>query len=71
MNEGQIMELSGHLTPVSLNRYRHIRAERFRSKLESLVTTEQNNMVDAFEKTYANGKPAERKILEKGWGVGG
>lgn len=71
MNEGQIMELSGHLTPVSLNRYRHIRAERFRGKLESLVANEHSSMVDAFGKTYANGFPTERKAPEKGWGAGG
>lgn len=30
LNEGQIMELSGHLTAAALNRYRHLKAERLR-----------------------------------------
>lgn len=68
LNEGQIMEMSGHLTPVSLNRYRHIRAERFREKLEANVENERKALVAAFEKTYANGVPTQRQVAKDDWG---
>lgn len=64
MNEGQIMELSGHLTAAALNRYRHIRAENFRGQIEILRTKDDANMIDAFGQVYKNGKPTERPSLD-------
>lgn len=64
MNEGQIMELSGHLTATALNRYRHIRAENFRGYIEILRNKDEANMIDAFGQVYKNGKPVVRPSFE-------
>jgi integrase len=64
MNEGQIMELSGHLTAAALNRYRHIRAENFRGQIEILRNKDEANMIDAFGHVYKNGKPLERPSFD-------
>ena len=65
MNEGQIMELSGHLTAAALNRYRHIRAENFRGQIEVLRDKDHENIVDAFGTVYKNGRPTERPSFEE------
>lgn len=64
MNEGQIMELSGHLTAAALNRYRHIRAENFRGQIEVLRNKDTANLTDAFAHVYKNGIPTERPTFE-------
>lgn len=64
MNEGQIMELSGHLTAAALNRYRHIRAENFRGQIEVLRGKDEINMHDAFKQVFQNGKPTERPTFD-------
>lgn len=64
MNEGQIMELSGHLTAAALNRYRHIRAENFRGQIEALRDKDEANMISAFAQVYKNGKPTERPSFD-------
>jgi len=64
MNEGQIMELSGHLTAAALNRYRHIRAENFRGQIEILRTKDEANLISAFKRVYKDGKPTERPSFD-------
>lgn len=64
MNEGQIMELSGHLTAAALNRYRHIRAENFRGQIEVLRDKDEEKMIDAFSQVYKNGEPIKRPSFE-------
>lgn len=64
MNEGQIMELSGHLTAAALNRYRHIRAENFRGQIEILRNKDEANLVSAFKRVYKDGKPTERPSFD-------
>lgn len=68
MNEGQIMELSGHLTSAALNRYRHIRAETFRDEIEKLDIRDEKRIIDSFNENYKDGRPTERKEAVDGWG---
>lgn len=65
MNEGQIMELSGHLTAAALNRYRHIRAENFRGHIETLRDKDDANLIDAFGQVFKNGRPTARPSFDE------
>jgi len=60
LNVGQIMELSGHLSPLSLNIYRHIQAEVLRPVVTALQDEDAETMLDMHLKLISSGiKPDE------------